>query len=287
VAGFHQLERPAHVLDVDQRCLLPEHPVADAWGELRASWGPGAQLLPAGASLRLTLRSSLAGQVALLVEGGQGTGQPEELLRRVPAIAALWLSEGSGAPPVLAAGVEELDESWGDEQVALNGDVFLQVNRTAAALLEAQVFALARTVAGMRVVDAYCGVGLHARRLARAGALVTGLEVDGPAVRQAAAAAPPGATFLEGRVEDLLPRALPAQLVILNPPRTGVHGAALEALLQQPPDRIIYISCDPATLARDLSRLASGFAVQSLHCFDLFPQTSHVETVAELACSTT
>jgi 23S rRNA (uracil1939-C5)-methyltransferase len=88
-------------------------------------------------------------------------------------------------------------------------------------------------------------------------------------------------------VEALLPAVLPADLVILNPPRTGAHPAVPESLLREPPARIIYISCDPATLARDLSRLAARFLLRSLHCFDLFPQTAHVEIVAELACSTT
>ncbi|NJD09182.1 MAG: hypothetical protein FIB01_01655 [Gemmatimonadetes bacterium] len=96
-----------------------------------------------------------------------------------------------------------------------------------------------------------------------------------------------GAEFREGLVEALLPGALPAELAILNPPRTGIADAVAAALLREPPERIIYISCDPATLARDLSRLGARFALRSLHCIDLFPQTSHVETVAELACSIT
>jgi tRNA/tmRNA/rRNA uracil-C5-methylase (TrmA/RlmC/RlmD family) len=287
IAGFHELERPAHVLDVDERCLLPEPVLAAAWGVLRRKWGPAASLLPAGGSLRLTLRANLAGRVTLLVVGGRGRGEPEEILRRVPALAAIWHAREPGAEPVLAAGEAGIAETWGDESVELSGNVFLQVNRSAAALLEEHVLGLAGAVAGKRVVDSYCGVGLHARRLARAGALVIGLELDARAIRQARLGAPPGAEFRQGLVEVLLPAALPADLVILNPPRTGAHAAVPEALLSRPPERIIYISCDPATLARDLARLAGRCVLRSLHCFDLFPQTAHVETVAELACSTT
>ena len=74
-------------------------------------------------------------------------------------------------------------------------------------------------------------------------------------------------------------------MVILNPPRDGVAEAVTDALLTQPPERIIYISCNPATLARDLRRLAPAFNLEALRAFDLFPQTAHVETVAVLGFS--
>jgi 23S rRNA (uracil1939-C5)-methyltransferase len=93
--------------------------------------------------------------------------------------------------------------------------------------------------------------------------------------------------FTAARVEDALPAALPADLVVLNPPRAGVAAEGVAALLAVPPSRIIYISCDPATLARDLKRLAPTFRVRSVRCFDLFPQTAHIESVVELTCATT
>jgi len=287
VAGFRQLERPAKVLDVDERCLLPEPALAAAWGQLRRSWGRGAALLPAGDSLRLTLRATVGERVSLLVTGGLGRGEPDELLRRVPSLAAVWLATGPQAAPSLLAGSDELMEVWGEEEIALGGTVFLQVNRAVAGLLEAHVLALAGDVAGRRVVDCYCGAGWHARRLARTGAMVVGIELDEAAVRQARRDAPAGAVFEQGRVEAVLPARLPADLVILNPPRGGTHPAVVRALQQSPPGRIIYVSCDPATLARDLGGLANGFVLRSLRCFDLFPQTAHVETVAELTCATT
>jgi 23S rRNA (uracil1939-C5)-methyltransferase len=145
---------------------------------------------------------------------------------------------------------------------------------------------LAGDVSGRTVVDAYCGVGLHARRLARLGARVRGIEHDAQAVQEAQRSAP-AAVFTAARVEDALPAALPADLVVLNPPRAGVAKEGVAALLAVPPSRIIYISCDPATLARDLKRLAPTFRVRSIRCFDLFPQTAHIESVVELTCATT
>jgi 23S rRNA (uracil1939-C5)-methyltransferase len=286
VAGFHQLARPDRILDIDGACLMPELSVAEAWDGVRRHWGESASRLPSGVRLRLTLRAAATGRTALLVQGGYGAGRPDELLARVPSLAAIWHQPRPAATPVLLGGESRLAEAWRGEDLALGGAVFMQVNRQAAALLEDHVLDIAGEVAGRTVVDAYCGVGLHARRLARRGASVVGIEQDAMAVAEARRAVPE-ATFVSAAVEDALPSALPAELVVLNPPRTGITADAADALMAAPPRRIIYVSCDPATLGRDLKRLAPPFELRSIRCFDLFPQTAHVETVAELSCSTT
>jgi 23S rRNA (uracil1939-C5)-methyltransferase len=89
-----------------------------------------------------------------------------------------------------------------------------------------------------------------------------------------------------GGGEELLPAALPGLLVSLTPPRAGLDATVPEILLGAPPPRVVYVSCDPATLARDLARLRAAYRLRSLRCFDMFPQTSHVETVAELVRET-
>jgi 23S rRNA (uracil1939-C5)-methyltransferase len=286
LAGFHELNHPERILDIDESCLMPEQAVASAWGALRGAWGNNASRLPSGMRLRLTLRATADERTALLVQGGFGAGDPDALLRAVPSLSAIWHQPHGGTEAVLLAGDARLEESWQDEELALGGAMFLQVNRAAAALLEEHVLALAGDVNNQVVVDAYCGVGLHARRFARQGARVTGIELDAQAVAEAQRAVP-GAHFIAARVEDALPAVLPADLVVLNPPRAGIAAEAVHALNAAPPQRTIYISCDPATLARDLKRLAPTFAVRSIRCFDLFPQTAHVETVVELTCSTT
>jgi 23S rRNA (uracil1939-C5)-methyltransferase len=286
VAGFHELQQPDNILDIDEGCLLPEQVLADTWAALRTMWGRNAHRLPSGPRLRVTLRAVASGRTSLLVQGGYGDGRADELILMVPALTAVWHQPRPEAAPVLLAGDAQLDESWSDEDLALGGAVFLQVNRAAAALLEEYVLACAGDVAGRTIVDAYCGVGMHARRLLRLGARVTGIELDSLAVAEARRAAPE-ATFVEAKVEDALPAALPADLVVLNPPRAGIAKEAADALLALPPRRIIYISCDPATLARDIARLAPGFTLQTVRCFDLFPQTAHVETVVEMTCSIT
>jgi len=282
LAGFHALGEPGEIVDMDGACLLPEEPIARVWDALRREWGPDAQRLPSGATLRLTLRANAAGEVSLLVEGGFGPGRPDELVARVPGLVSVWHRPREAAAELIA-GAPGLPETWGDETVELSGAAFLQVNRGAAALLEAHVAALAGDVAGLRVVDAYCGVGFHARRFARAGAEVVGIELDPQAVDEATRAAPEGARFVEGPVEELIRAELPADLVILNPPRAGVHVDVADALVQAPVERIVYVSCNPATLARDLKRMGGAYRLESVRSFDLFPQTAHVETVVLLS----
>lgn len=279
VAGFHELDRPDRILDMDGECMLPEPAVARAWTALRRHWGAGADRLPAGRELRLTLRGTSAERVVLLVEGGHG-GRCDELLERVPGLSAVWHARDQASPAVLVAGEAAVAEEWGDRMLEVGGRTFLQVNRRVAPLLETQVLEYAGDVAGARVLDAYCGVGAHAIRLARRGAGdVLGIELDQGAVEQARRAAPAGVRIQAGDVAELLPGHLPADVVVLNPPRAGVDERVTSSLAARPPRRLVYVSCDPATLARDAARLAP-MRLKALRCFDLFPQTAHVETVA-------
>src|SRR6185503_1870083 len=133
------------------------------------------------------------------------------------------------------------------------------------------------------VIDAYAGTGLTTLALASAARRVTAIELDADASAWCAARLPNGSRAVAAAVEDALPTALPADVVILNPPRAGVDArvtAALEAA-RASTRAIVYVSCDPATLARDVGRLG-GWRIASLESFDMFPQTAHVETVCEL-----
>lgn len=283
-AGFHELERPGRVVDVDGSCLLPEEPLAEVWNRLRSAWGPGASSLPSGARLRLTLRGVTSGGVLLLVDGGSEPGDPDTLVANVPGLRAVWWRPAGQAKeePVLLAGEERIEEAWFGEEVEIEPAAFLQANREVAALLQSHVLAEARPAEGRRVLDAYCGFGLYGRELARSGAVSAGIESDPSAARMAQAHPVQGFRMVMGAVEDRLDEELPVDLVILNPPRVGVGTGVMERIAESRPDRIIYVSCDPATLARDMARLGDGYEIGRIEIFDLFPQTAHVEAVVTL-----
>ena len=292
VAGFHELGHPDRIVDITAGCLLPEEPLAKAWGELRAGWGSQASRLPSGAELRLTLRSAADGAVTLVIDGGYAPGRPSELVERVPSLRAIWHRPGEAAAEDVGGRVREyrhlagdpsITDTWSEEEVELSGDVFTQVNRGAAALLQDHVVGLIEAGEPASVLDAYCGVGLYSRRLCRAGVDVTGVEAHPLAAAEAKRAAPE-ARVLAARVEEVLDRVLPVEAAVLNPPRAGLDDRVPGMLKARPPARLVYVSCDPATLARDLKRLGEAYRIESVRCFDMFPQTAHVETVVELRC---
>jgi 23S rRNA (uracil1939-C5)-methyltransferase len=272
VAGYHALDRPAHVIDVDGPCLLADDALNRTWAALRAGWGEGARLLPSGGRLRLTLRLADAG-TELLVEGGEEGWDAGALQRGVPELSAVWH---------LARDVEGAAELRGGAEGEGGGVAFEQVNREAAALLRAHVLRVvsARYPVPGAAVDAYCGDGVYGRALAAEGWTVTGIEADPAAVPTEL---PDGFSLVTGLVEDHVARALPADLLVLNPPRAGLDPAVPPRILSDPPQIIVYVSCDPGTLARDVRALAPGYVVDDVAGFDLFPQTAHVETVAVLS----
>jgi 23S rRNA (uracil1939-C5)-methyltransferase len=268
VAGLHALGRPTHVVEIDDECVLPEPEIGAAWTALRRGWGAGASRLPAGGRLRLTLRLDEARRVALVVEGGAAPWNPEPLLDRVDELSAIVHRPSEG---------DEDEGRAGPDDVRLG---FEQVNEGAARLLREHVVGLAAGV--RRVVDAFSGGGAYGRALALDGAEVVGIELDPDAVAEARREAPPTLQTRQGAVEEILPSVLPTELLIVNPPRAGLGPDIVQAVLAQPPERMIYVSCDPATLARDLAGLKGRYEIADLRCFDLFPQTAHVETVVDL-----
>ena len=166
-----------------------------------------------------------------------------------------------------------------------HAESFFQGNRF---LLESLVLAVAEaTPDGGEVVDLYAGVGLFAVSLAALGHLevsaVEGDRASGADLRENARPHAPRLHAHVMRVEDYLAarRGRRPATIVIDPPRTGVSKEAAEAIVRQRPDRLVYVSCDPPTLARDARRLLdAGYRLDSLRAFDFFPNTPHVETLA-------
>lgn len=164
---------------------------------------------------------------------------------------------------------------------------FHQANDAAAALMLEHVVALTGEGGGT-LVDAYCGAGWFMRALRGRFSRSLGIEWDAYAIEAARREASESEQYLEGDVALLLPQALssivPAETtVILDPPAEGLAHAVTDSVVDTGPARVIYVSCHPATLARDLVRLKSGgYRVESVTPIDMFPQTAEIEAVALL-----
>lgn len=267
IAGLRPYNRPATVFSL-RDCPITEERVMVIWGDVMRA----VDLLPNLPELRGAVRLDEAGATFVLY-GGRSWPESAEFFARVPSLDALWWEPEHG-PRVL------LHER---ARRQAPGASFAQVNAGVAALLREYVVTRVRDHAPTTVVDAYAGLGDLAATLGELGMRVTAIELDPDAAAWAASRLPGGSRVVAGRVEDALPAALPADVVILNPPRSGVDERVTRTLegLTERPRAIIYVSCNPATLARDLSRM-SAYRIASLVAFDMFPQTAHVETVCEL-----
>lgn len=230
-------------------------------------------------------------------EGCRIAAPPIAVPPRVPGEAESVIGVAAGSQAVWAAGDHPAggvtERALGREfEVGVDG--FWQAHSAAPGLLtDAMITGLA-PAGGDTAIDLYCGVGLFAAALIDHGcASVTGVEGSRTAVdhaRDNLADAGRRARFVAGTVERVLARpakrgGLPdrVDLIVLDPPRAGAGRRAVLGICRRRPRRICYVSCDPATLARDLRTFADqGYRLDSLRAFDLFPMTHHVECVAIL-----
>lgn len=193
----------------------------------------------------------------------------------------------SFAPAFAEFETQELSLTVRGEVYRYNAETFFQINPS---LLGPLIdFALAGA-SGESAVDLYSGVGLFTLPLSRQFSKVLAVEANTTATRFARRnlqdAGLANARVITATVTDWFrsPPTSSADFVLLDPPRAGTESAVIKGILDLRPSAISYVSCDPATLARDLKKLlAGGYALDSIAAFDLFPQTHHVETVARLS----
>jgi 23S rRNA (uracil1939-C5)-methyltransferase len=269
-AGLHAFDDPGRVFALED-CHIADERLVEIWRAILAAQASFPDVVALRGSARL-----LGERAALVIEGGLAWGAHREFFAGVPSLAALWWKPEGGARRLLHDRRDRAEP----------GASFAQVNPEMAERLSAFTIDTVMAHAPATAVDAYAGAGDVSVALSARGVRVTAIELDEEASRWSASRLSGESRAVQARVEDALGAALPADVVLLNPPRAGVDSR-VTALLASRTERaalvraIVYVSCDPATLARDVARLA-GWRVARMTAFDLFPQTAHVETVCEL-----
>ncbi|HTE47848.1 MAG TPA: TRAM domain-containing protein [Gemmatimonadaceae bacterium] len=268
VIGLHTFGESIRVFQLSD-CPITDERVMRTWREVMEA----RQHFPDADELRASVRLlDESGDASIVMEGGNAWPNRLAFFEAVPSASALWWRPAHRARalvaergrPAASASFEQINSGVGR---ALHSYVLDRVGGHRPAFL----------------IDAYAGSGATAIPIAKDGVRVLAIESDRDAVEQCAKLLPAGSRAVAARVEDVIAESLPADVVLINPPRTGVHERVAAALddAAAATRAVIYVSCDPATLARDLTRMPR-YRIASIRGFDMFPQTAHVETVCEL-----
>jgi len=254
-------------------CLLMHPLLGELFGSLDIE-------LPA--LLRLSLRAGTrTGDRMIIFE--MEADQPPELEVNLPTSCVLLLSSGV---PVTLIGSPYVYEQVAGRTYRISAPSFFQVNTHQTDALVSQVAEYLDPEPDSVILDAYCGVGMFALSLAGKARQVFGVESNAAAIADAQANArnTSNVTFIHGLIERIVPTLdMTDPLVVIDPPRSGLSKAAMSALVKLSPLRIVYVSCDPASLARDIKRLLpTGYQLREVQPIDMFPQTYHTECVAVL-----
>jgi 23S rRNA (uracil1939-C5)-methyltransferase len=271
--GYHKA-RSDEVLPI-QECHLPEAPLNAIWPQLDFETLPGLE--------RFALRLGIEDDVQLILESSD-LQLPEINIQDLP-VSVVHLSPGGSL--VLggseAVWIEVLDRSF---QVSAGS--FFQVNTPMAAGMVAHLLEILPNYQLLKsdatLLDVYCGVGLFSAFLAPLVSRLVGIESSPTAASDFVANLDEfdHVELYEATAEEVLPNLdIAPDIVLLDPPRAGISRQAMDGLLGLASPLLVYISCDPATLARDAKRLtARGYHLEQITPFDLFPQTYHIESIS-------
>ncbi len=221
-----------------------------------------------------------------------------ELLKEIPEVASIQQNIQPeknnvilGRETKILFGKKNISDRLGDLNFNISARSFFQVNTTQAEILYRTALDFAELSGNEIVIDAYCGTGTISLFLAKAAKKVFGIEIEKSAIDDAKKNALENkisnAEFFVGDAVEIIPelyaKKIFADVVIVDPPRAGCDKKVLETFAAMNPKKIIYVSCNPATLARDLAELFElGYATKKIQPVDMFPLTSHIESVALL-----
>jgi 23S rRNA (uracil1939-C5)-methyltransferase len=303
VCGFHAPGHWEEIVEVTDCLLASER--SNAAREEVVGWCRGQGLEPynrrtgAGFLRNLVVREGRrTGQLQVRLVTSRGPLDRDSLASAAAsADGLLWTQletvaeTTSGGHTELLAGVERLDEELGGLRVQISAEAFFQTNTEMAE----QLYGLAVEYAGLtgfeRIYDLYCGIGTIGLLMAPRAAEVWGLElVEGAianAIENARRNEIDNARFFAGDVRlamrELVERAGRPDVLVVDPPRAGLSQKIVRRIIEAAPRRIVYVSCNPTTLAPNAAQLVeAGYALRRVRPVDMFPQTPHVECVAVL-----
>jgi 23S rRNA (uracil1939-C5)-methyltransferase len=298
--GFYREE--SHVITAPDTCLLAHQAIAKAPKALRGALGyaqgssdlgiyrVGVRQSEATGSLEVALwtepKTSASFPRARVAKIIQDALRPTSIVRVVAAHDKLR----DVRKVEVLAGNGFWQEQLGDLRYYTSAPSFFQVNSAQAETLVHLVIDCLQqdnsSLANLRIADLYAGGGTFSLPLAAAGAEVVAVESAGSSVRDLRRNAEINALDVEiigGDSERELPSLSPLDALVVDPPRAGLTKGAVAAIAQTAPVHLVYVSCNPATWARDVARLEqSGYQLEQAHPVDLFPQTAHVEVVSSL-----
>lgn len=307
VKGFYRAS--SHDVTPVDACLL-QQPLADRAADAVCRWmqengaAPYDEATGKGTVRHLFTRCAVhTADAVLCIVSARGFGaKTEDLVAYVrvqcPELTGIVLNVNKQKGNVVLAG--DFYTLWGKAELAdvlcgltftLSPQAFYQVNPTQAERLYKRAVQYAVASPEDTVLDLYCGAGTISLCLAQRAAHVIGAEIVPAAVQNAAENAAnngiKNAEFLCAdageAAEQLAARGLRPDCVVVDPPRKGMYPEAIDAIVSMQPQRIVYVSCDPGTLARDLKLLhARGYAPTAAEAVDMFPHTPHVETVIQM-----
>ena len=305
--GFHKAGRWDEVLEVE-RCWLTTdlgNAVRDAVRDWAREEGLEAYSQEDGSGYlrHLVLREGRnTGQLLVMLVTGPGekfeTGYLVDVLRRFPEVRSIhWAvndtpAEVTNLPSELLWGEEAIEEELLGLRFRIRPNAFLQTNTEMAEVLYRLAIEYAGLTGEQTVYDLYCGTGTIGLAMASQALTIWGVDISEEsiacAIENMELNAIGNAAFFAGNVsqslEELAERAGPPDLAVVDPPRAGLAGKALRRLARLQAPRIVYVSCNPTTLAGDLKQLRTewGYELVRARPVDMFPHTPHIETVAEL-----
>lgn len=304
IPGFF-FQRSHRVIDISDACRLQPHvmnSIAVSACKILTETGETAyDETDRSGNIRhlLIRRSSLDGSILLCVVCKDGSLRDESgfidgLLNEYPEIRTIVINKNDRDGNVIItdksrviAGPGYIEDSICGVPAKLTYDSFFQINHDATENLYRCVKECCSAGEGQTVIDLYCGTGTIGLSCCDSDTRLYGIETIPKAVESARLAAETmgyeKAEFIcgdSGKIRELIEQGIVADAVITDPPRKGCSEEVLNAMVESMADRIIMVSCNPSTLARDLKYLCNnGFAVSSVQPFDLFPRTKHVESV--------